>query len=52
MHLVAYRQPLLLSAAYLMAVDNGLIGGYLWYRTKSLPLLLLLHLFVYPRFGV
>lgn len=50
--LILYKEPLLLSIGYLIAVDNGLIGGYLWYRTRSLPLLLLLHLFVYPRFGI
>jgi membrane protease YdiL (CAAX protease family) len=50
--LLLYKQPLLLSVGYLIAVDNGLIGGYLWYRTRSLPLLLLLHLFAYPRFGI
>jgi len=50
--LILYDEPLLLSLGYLIAVDNGLIGGYLWHRTRSLPLLLLLHLFAYPRFGI
>ena len=50
--LILYQESPLLSLGYLMAVDNGLIGGYLWYRTRSLPLLLLLHVFVYPRFGI
>ncbi|RPI23857.1 MAG: CPBP family intramembrane metalloprotease, partial [Chloroflexota bacterium] len=46
------QEPFLLAAAYLMTIDNGLIGGYLWYRTRSLPLLLVLHLFAYIRFGI
>lgn len=50
--LIRNQEPLILSIGYLIAVDNGLIGGYLWYRTRSLPLLLLLHLFAYPRFGI
>lgn len=50
--LILYGKPLLLSIGYLIAVDNGLIAGYLWYRTRSLPLLLLLHLFAFPRFGI
>ena len=35
-----------------LAVNNGLIGGYLWSRTRSLPLLVVLHLFAYPRIGL
>jgi len=50
--LLLYNEPLLLSIGYLLIINNGLIGGYLWYRTQSLPLLLLLHLFAYPRFGI
>jgi membrane protease YdiL (CAAX protease family) len=50
--LILYKKPLLLSVGYLIAVDNGLIGGYFWYRTRSLPLLLVLHLFAYPRLGI
>jgi hypothetical protein len=42
----------ILAAGYLLSVDNGLIGGYLWQRTRSLPLLVILHMFAYPRFGV
>lgn len=50
--LIRNQEPFMLAAAYLMTIDNGIIGGYLWYRTRSLPLLLVLHLFAYPRFGV
>lgn len=50
--LILYKQSLLLSLGYLIAIDNGLLGGYFWYRTRSLPLLLVLHLFAYPRFGI
>ena len=48
---IAYGRPFLLSVAYLLPIANGLLAGYLWYRTRSLPLLLLVHLFAFPRFG-
>jgi membrane protease YdiL (CAAX protease family) len=51
-HLIRDQQPWGLAGAYLLLIDNGLIGGYLWYRTRSLPLLAILHLFAYPRFGI
>ena len=50
--IIQYHRPLILASGYLLTVDNGLIGGYLWYRTRSLPLLVILHLFAYPRFGI
>lgn len=50
--LIRNQEPVLLASAYLMTIDNGIISGYLWYRTRSLPLLIVLHLFAYPRFGV
>lgn len=49
---ILYDRPLILALGYVLTVDNGLIGGYFWYRTRSLPLLLVLHLFAYARFGV
>lgn len=42
--------PLALAGAVL--VNNGLISGVFWRRTRSLPILLLLHLFAFPRFGL
>ena len=50
--LILYQEPLLLSLGYSLALDNGLISGYLWHRTRSLPLLLVLHLFAFPRWGI
>ncbi|MGD8751956.1 MAG: CPBP family intramembrane metalloprotease [Anaerolineales bacterium] len=50
--LIGYQEPLTLALGYLLTVDNGLIAGYLWYRTRSLPLLLILHLFAFPRLGI
>jgi membrane protease YdiL (CAAX protease family) len=50
--MIGYQEPLLIALAYTLIVNNGLLGGYLWLRTRSLPLLLLLHLFAYPRFGI
>ena len=49
---ISYGRPVLLSVGYLLPLENGLLGGYLWYRTRSLPLLLLVHLFAYPRVGI
>jgi hypothetical protein len=50
--LILYQEPLLLSLGYLISPDNGLISGYLWQRTSSLPVLLVPHLLAYPRFGI
>jgi membrane protease YdiL (CAAX protease family) len=49
---ISYDRPLLLAIGYLLPIENGLLAGYLWYRTKSLPPLLLAHLFAFPRFGI
>jgi membrane protease YdiL (CAAX protease family) len=49
--LFANELPPLLALAYTLLLDNGIIAGYFWYRQRSLPLLLLLHLFAFPRFG-
>lgn len=50
--LIRDHDPWMVALGYALIVDNGLIGGYLWWRTRSLPLLLILHLFAYPRFGI
>ncbi|MEW6403912.1 MAG: CPBP family intramembrane glutamic endopeptidase [Chloroflexota bacterium] len=50
--IILYHESPLLALGYILTVDNGLIGGYLWQRTRSLPLLLVLHLFAYPRLGI
>lgn len=50
--MIGYQEPWMVALGYSLTVNNGLIGGYLWWRTRSLPLLLLLHLFAYPRFGI
>lgn len=47
-----YQYPWYITLAYTLLIDNGLIAGYLWWRTRSLPLLLILHLFAFPRLGV
>ena len=49
---ISYGRPFLLSIGYLLPIENGLLAGYLWYRTRSLPLLLVVHLFAFPRFGI
>ena len=42
---------LAVALAYTLLLNNGLIAGYLWYKERSLPLLLVLHLFAFPRLG-
>jgi membrane protease YdiL (CAAX protease family) len=49
---LSYHYPWALIAAEALSVNNGIIGGYFWRRTRSLPLLLILHLFAYPRIGL
>ncbi len=51
--LFALGNPLPLALAFtVLTPANGLVGGYLRWRTQSLPLLAVLHLFAYPRFGL
>jgi membrane protease YdiL (CAAX protease family) len=39
------------GVAHTLLLSNGLIAGYLWFRERSLLLLLLLHLFAFWRLG-
>ncbi len=50
--IIGYQETWIVAIGYTLTVNNGLIGGYLWWRTRSLPLLLILHLLAYPRIGV
>ena len=43
--------PLLVALANTLLLSNGLIAGYLWYKERSLLLLVLLHLFAFWRLG-
>jgi membrane protease YdiL (CAAX protease family) len=45
-------QPFLLSLGHIFIIENGLIAGYIWYRTRNLPLLLVMHLLAFPRIGI
>ncbi len=49
---IRFGYPWPLALAGVLTISNGLIGGYLWSRTRSLPLLVVLHLFAYPRIGL
>jgi membrane protease YdiL (CAAX protease family) len=40
------------SVALTMALTNGVLAGYFWRKTGSLPLLILLHLVAFSRFGL
>jgi membrane protease YdiL (CAAX protease family) len=50
--LFRYEEPWPIALAGVFTIANGLIGGYLWNRTRSFPLLVLLHLFAYIRIGL
>lgn len=39
------------ALAHTLLLSNGLIAGYLWHKERSLLLLVVLHLFAFPRFG-
>lgn len=47
---LGYSWPLAFASLFL--VSNGVVSGYLWSKTKSLPLLVVLHLFAFSRFGL
>jgi membrane protease YdiL (CAAX protease family) len=47
---LGYAWPLALAEA--LTISNGLLGGYFWRQTRSLPILLVLHLFAYIRVGL
>jgi membrane protease YdiL (CAAX protease family) len=51
--LIRLDVPLPLALAYtLLTPANGLIAGYLWHKTGSLPLLIVLHVLAFPRYGL
>lgn len=51
--LIRLGNPLPLALAYtVLTPANGLIAGYLWRKTRSLPLLIVLHVLAFPRFGL
>jgi len=51
--LISLGNPWPLALAFTVLVpDNGLLGGYLWHRTRSLPLLIVLHTFGYVTWGL
>jgi membrane protease YdiL (CAAX protease family) len=47
---LGYSWPLALAS--LFSLSNGVIGGYFWSKTRSLPVLIVLHLFAYSRIGL
>ena len=49
------NQPIFSPAfalAQALVLSNGILAGYFWRKTGSLPLLILLHLFAFSRFGL
>ncbi len=51
-HLIRFGYPWAFALAGVLSINNGVLGGYLWWRTRSLQLLVILHLFAYPRYGL
>lgn len=47
-----YGYPLPYTVALLFVLTNGVMAGYFWRKTGNLPLLILLHLFAFPRYGL
>lgn len=49
---IANGYSLTYSAALTLALSNGILAGYFWRKTGSLPLLILLHLLAFSRWGL
>jgi membrane protease YdiL (CAAX protease family) len=52
MYLFANGYGLPYSLALTMVLTNGVLAGYFWRKTGSLPLLILLHLLAFSRWGL
>ena len=51
-HYLGWGYPLPYAGAQVLILSNGIMAGYFWRKTGNLPLLILLHLFFFPRFGL
>lgn len=51
-HFYGWGYPLPYASAQVLVLSNGIMAGYFWRKTGSLPLLILLHLFFFARFGL
>jgi membrane protease YdiL (CAAX protease family) len=52
LYFCANRYSLPYSVALSLALTNGVLAGYFWRKTGSLPLLILLHLVAFSRWGL
>lgn len=52
LYLIGNSYPLPYAIALTLVLSNGILAGYLYRKTGSLPLLILLHLFAFPRYGL
>lgn len=52
LYLVANGYSLPYSVAMTLVLSNGILAGYFWRKTGSLPLLILLHLLAFSRWGL
>jgi membrane protease YdiL (CAAX protease family) len=51
-YLLSVGYPLPYAIAKTMVLSNGIMAGYFWRKTGSLPLLVLLHVFAFWRIGL
>jgi len=52
LYLIANAYSLPYSLALTLVLSNGILAGYFWRKTGSLPLLILLHLLAFSRWGL
>jgi len=52
MYMFANGYSLPFSLALTLALTNGVLAGYFWRKTGSLPLLILLNLLAFTRWGL
>lgn len=52
LYLIGSNYPLPYSLALVMVLSNGIMAGYFWRKTGNLPLLILLHLLAFSRYGL
>jgi membrane protease YdiL (CAAX protease family) len=52
LYLIGAHYPLQYAIALTLVLSNGIMAGYFWRKTGNLPLLILLHLLAFSRFGL
>lgn len=52
LYLIGSSYPVPYAFALVLVLTNGVLAGYFWRKTGNLWLLILLHLFAFPRYGL